>query len=71
MFRWNQRKAYEGSSRLTDAFIENIKLIVDAFEGSHGAQVHAASPLGPGQLHAEHVGFTSGAVPSSFALTLL
>lgn len=60
-----------GLSGLTDAFIENLKLIASTFEGSHRTKVHAASPLGPGQLHTEHVLFISGAVTGSSALALL
>lgn len=64
-------KAFEGSCGLTDTFIENLKLVAGTFEGGHRTKVHAASPLGPGQLHTERMRFNSGAVPSSYALTLL
>lgn len=65
------RKALERSSGLTDSFTDDLKLIASALEGGHRTKVHASSPLGPRELHTEHVLFTSGAVPSSSALTLL
>lgn len=65
------RKSLERSSRLTDSFTDDLKLIACTLEGDHRTKVHASSPLGPRELHTEHVLFTSGAVPSNSALTLL
>ena len=65
------RKHLAGSFRLTDTFAENLELIAGTFEGGHRTKVHAAGPLGADQLHTEHVCSHSGAVTSSYALTLL
>lgn len=59
------------SSGLTPAFVENLELVVGTLESRQGAEVQSASPLAPGQLHAEHVLLGSGAVASGAALALL
>lgn len=54
-----------GLSGPTVSFVEDFKLIAGTLEGGHRAQIHAAGPLGSGELHTECMLITAGAVPGS------